>query len=69
MTKWNLPRKVLIAKHPTADINFEGPIDEVRVYNRALSEDEVVQNMNAEGMAVVNPAEKLAFTWGKIKRR
>jgi len=45
---------------------FNGAIDEVRVYNRALSETEVNQNMDAEGMAV-EKTNKLAFTWGKIK--
>ena len=44
-----------------------GIIDEVRIYNRALSEDEVVQNMNAEGLAVVGPVSKLALSWGAIK--
>ena len=43
-------------------------IDEVRVYNRALSEDEVKRNMNADGgMGVVSSANKLPLTWGKIK--
>ena len=46
---------------------FEGAVDEARIYNRALSEDEVKQNMNAEGMAVVSPIKKLALTWGEIK--
>ncbi len=46
---------------------FKGIIDEVAIYNRALSEDEIVQNMNAEGMAAVSPTKKLALTWGVIK--
>jgi hypothetical protein len=46
---------------------INGVIDEVCVYNRALSEDEIVQNMNAEGLAVVSAADKLAITWGDIK--
>lgn len=46
---------------------FKGIIDEVGIYDRVLSEDEIVQNMNAEGMAVVNPTKKLALTWGEIK--
>ena len=47
---------------------FDGIIDEVRIYSRALNEDEVNQNMDAEGMAVVaKHADKLALTWGEIK--
>jgi hypothetical protein len=46
---------------------FNGIIDEVCIYNRALSKDEVKQNLNAEGTAV-NPTSKLAKTWGEIKR-
>ena len=59
---------VVIAKHPiVAGCEFEGLIDEVRVYNRALSEEEVEQNFAAKGLAVVGPAQKLPLTWGKIK--
>ena len=46
---------------------FLGIIDEVRVYNRALSEAEINQNMKAEGLAVGNPSDKLALTWGELK--
>lgn len=45
---------------------FVGIVDEVRVYNRALSEDEVSQNMQAEGLAV-RSAGKLAVAWGWVK--
>ena len=45
--------------------HFSGTIDEVRIYNRALNEAKVRQNMNA-GWAV-DPTEKLALTWGEIK--
>ena len=43
-----------------------GIIDEVRLYEEALSEDEVLQNYAAEGLSV-NPAGKLSLTWGEIK--
>lgn len=46
---------------------FVGIIDEVRVYDRALDEDEINQNMNAESLAVEPSADKLALTWGNIK--
>ncbi len=46
---------------------FLGIIDEVRIYDRALNEDEIEQNMSAEGLAVEGSTDKLASTWGRIK--
>jgi hypothetical protein len=47
---------------------FIGIIDEVSVYERALSADEVQQNFSAGAFkAAVEPAEKLATTWGSAK--
>ena len=43
-----------------------GFIDEVSIYDRTLSADEVEQNFEADGLAV-NAAGKLALTWGGIK--
>ena len=44
-----------------------GLIDEVAVYNRAISEDESWENFAAEGAAegatAVQPTNKLAHTW------
>ena len=45
---------------------YTGIIDEVSIYDRALSDDEVERNFHANGLAV-KPAEKLALTWGEIK--
>ena len=45
---------------------FDGLIDEVAVYNRALSEDEISQNFAENGLAV-QPTDKLPQTWGAIK--
>ena len=45
--------------------NFNGTLDEVRIYDRALSEAEITQNFAAEGLAVA--AGKLALTWGWVK--
>jgi hypothetical protein len=48
--------------------DFVGSVDEVRIYDRALSVDEVEQNFASEGeIAVRSPADKLVFTWGAIK--
>jgi hypothetical protein len=51
----------------TLGVFWKGTIDEVRVYDRDLSEEEVSQNMNAEGLSVLSPTDKLALTWGQIK--
>lgn len=46
---------------------FAGTIDEVAVYSRGLSADEIGQLMSGPLVAAVDPAEKLAATWGEIK--
>ncbi|MCE2403452.1 LamG domain-containing protein [Candidatus Poribacteria bacterium] len=48
------------------DGGFIGIIDEVVIYNRALSEKEVEQLFAAEGLPV-QPQGKLAIQWGQIK--
>ncbi|HID56874.1 TPA: LamG domain-containing protein [Candidatus Poribacteria bacterium] len=50
------------------DGGFIGLIDEVTIYNRPLSEEEIKQNYNAKGLAV-GLGDKLATLWGKIKMR
>ena len=45
---------------------FNGLLDELRLYNRGLTQEEVEQNLDAVGLAV-EPNEKLALTWGAIK--
>ena len=64
----DVDRNLLIGKNPdeTYPRNFNGLIDEVRIYYRALSEAEISQNYNSIG-AVVNPGGKLSLTWGEIK--
>jgi hypothetical protein len=48
---------------------FHGIIDEVGIYDRALSDKEVEKNYNAEkGLILdVTSAGKLSLTWGQIK--
>lgn len=48
---------------------FLGMIDEVRIWNRALSEDEVNKQMNKGHFEIfaVDPQQKLTTTWGNIK--
>ena len=45
---------------------FTGIIDEVSVYNRALSAEEIQRNFDMEPSAI-SPTEKLAGTWGRTK--
>ncbi len=45
---------------------FNGLLDELRLYNRGLSQAEIEQNRDAVGLAV-EPTQKLALTWGMIK--
>ena len=46
---------------------FNGLLDDVRIYDNALSEDEVKKNMDAMEPTATNSAHKLALTWGRIK--
>jgi hypothetical protein len=48
--------------------HFKGIIDEIAIYDRALTPNEIKQNQNAtQGLAAVEPAGKLSSTWGEIK--
>jgi hypothetical protein len=45
-----------------------GLVDEVRIYNRALTQGEVKSDMNTFGPLAVDPLKKLAICWGEVKR-
>ena len=66
----NYPDRIFFSigayKDDNEDFVHKGMLDEVRLYDRALSEKEVLNNMEAEGLAV-EPAGKLSLTWGQIK--
>ena len=52
----------------TASVRFlKGAVDEVRIYNRALSETEVKKDVKTFGPSAVSKASKLAVTWGRMK--
>lgn len=53
------------ARHPGEEF-FTGVIDEVYLFNRAISTDEI-NTIRAGDFAPVQPAEKLTTTWGAIK--
>jgi hypothetical protein len=48
---------------------FDGLMDEFYMFNRALSADEIKEVMEGKFGLSVQPAGKLAKTWGSIKRR
>lgn len=49
-----------------ADRDFVGIINEVLIYNRAVSANEAKQLFEARGLPV-QPAGKLALRWGQLK--
>lgn len=48
---------------------FNGIIDEVRIYNRALNDEEVMQNMTFAESYNVEPIGKISTVWGELKKR
>ena len=49
---------------------FPGILDEVRLYNRALTEEEMKQNFAVKSNSLaIHAAGKLAVTWGTLKNR
>ena len=47
--------------------SYRGVIDEVRLYNVALSQEEIKKVMESEDGMAVGPSGKLAVTWGMIR--
>jgi hypothetical protein len=60
---------VFVGRTPEGNREFLGLIDEVRIWNRALSEEEVIAEMESgfQSGTAVDPRAKLATTWGTIK--
>jgi hypothetical protein len=48
---------------------FVGELDELAIYNRALTEEEIRADMNDGISAAVEAGGKLAVTWAGVKRR
>lgn len=55
------------ARHPGQEF-FAGIIDEVALYNRVLSLDEIKRDMEKVGGLAVTLKDNTALTWGKIKK-
>jgi hypothetical protein len=59
---------VMIARSHEGAREFEGIIDEVKIWNRVLSAKEVQHHMNiGKGQVAVEPDGKLATTWSQLK--
>jgi hypothetical protein len=57
-----------IYKYDNEHFPHKGRLDEIRLYEKALSKDEVLQNYAAEGLgAAVTPAGNLSTKWGSMK--
>ena len=56
-----------IAKESWGTPAFNGGVDEVRIYNRVLSEKEIAKIMVTFGVKGVESKRKLSITWGSIK--
>jgi hypothetical protein len=58
-----------IGSNPVGAEYFEGLIDEVGLYSRALSADDVQQNIDSEGLTqtAVESVGRLTSTWGSIR--
>ena len=65
-TPQNMDERRIGSEHDGRYLN--GMVDEVRVYDRVLDEDEVEQNFTVSSNELaVEPTGKLATSWGKIK--
>ena len=60
------PSSLDIGRRGDEKIYFNGIMDEICIYNRALTEAEVKQNLGAKGLAV-EPNMKLSLTWGQVR--
>jgi hypothetical protein len=56
-----------IGKAQTGLAGMVGLVDEVAIYNRALTVEEINQDMENGVFFAVSPKDKLATTWGKLK--
>ncbi len=60
---------VLVGKTHEGQREFLGLIDEVRIWNRALTEEEVIEQMEIGYFEIfaVDPRQKLTTSWGHLK--
>lgn len=46
---------------------FRGAVDEIAIYNRALSQDEIQESMGLGHVRPIKPIGRLATSWGRVK--
>lgn len=62
----NMDERRIGSEHDGRFLN--GKIDEVRIYNRILTEDEIFQNFAVDANTLsVDPGGKISMTWGRLK--
>ncbi|MDP6597871.1 MAG: LamG domain-containing protein [Candidatus Poribacteria bacterium] len=67
-TPENMNERRIASEHNGRFLN--GMIDEVRIYDRILTEKEVTQNFKIKSNKLaVDPADKVATTWGYLKSK
>jgi hypothetical protein len=49
------------------DRPFDGILDDVAIWNRGLTQAEILEAMATLVPSAVGPGDKLAMTWGAIK--
>ncbi|MCG9133711.1 LamG domain-containing protein [Candidatus Poribacteria bacterium] len=59
---------VFVGKTPESNREFLGLLDEVRIWNRALNEEEIQAEMNS-ATTPVEPLGKLSTTWAALKSK
>ena len=58
------------ARKPGNTITYIGMLDEIAIYNRLLTEDEIIQAANGklpEVSLAVEYSDRFATTWGRVK--
>lgn len=61
-------QSVFIGSRKASERFLRGVVDEVRIYNKVLSEAEIKKDMETLGKISVSPSGKLAALWGMVKR-
>ena len=60
---------IFCGHHGERDRSFNGSFAVVRIYDKVLSKTEIMKNITAAAALAVDPASKLAATWGMVKTR
>lgn len=61
-------KSVYIGSRNGAERFLIAAVDEVRIYNRALTKEEIQVDMETSGFISVSPTERMAICWGKVKK-